>query len=61
MTPVATTLGLGFALGYVLTYFIRKIVRILTFVIGGMLALLLYLQTQELITINISKLKRYSD
>jgi uncharacterized membrane protein (Fun14 family) len=47
--------------GYMLAYFIRRIVRILMFVIGGILALLLYLQTQEIITINITKLQTYTD
>ena len=58
---VATTSGLGFAGGYILAYSIKKIVRILMFVIGGILALLLYLQTQEIITINITKLQTYTD
>jgi uncharacterized membrane protein (Fun14 family) len=61
LSPIAATAGLGFVGGYILAYFLRKIVRILMFVIGGILALLLYLQTQQIITINVTKLQTYTD
>jgi uncharacterized membrane protein (Fun14 family) len=61
LSSIAATLGGGFLGGYMLAYFIRKIVRILMFVIGGILALLVYLQTQEIITINITNLQTYTD
>ena len=61
LSSIVATLGGGFLGGYTLAYFIRKILRILTFVIGGIVALLVYLQTQEIITINITKLQTYTD
>jgi uncharacterized membrane protein (Fun14 family) len=60
LASFATTIGGGFFGGYMLAYFIRRIFRILMFVIGGIIALLLYLQTQEIISINITKLQTYT-
>jgi uncharacterized membrane protein (Fun14 family) len=58
---IAATLGGGFITGYLVAYFLKKIIKILMFVIGGILALLLYLQTQEIITINVTKLQTTTD
>ena len=50
---VATTLGGGFFVSYLIGYFIKKIIKVLMFVFGGILALLMYLQSQGIIDVNI--------
>ena len=47
------TLGGGFFASFLTGYFIRKVIKILMFVLGGILALLTYLQFQELIDVHI--------
>jgi len=41
---IATSVGLGGITGFLLGYFIRKIIKLIFFAVGGILALLLYLQ-----------------
>ncbi len=53
--PLVTATGGGFLSGILLGYFVKKIIKILMFVFGGILALLLYLQYQGIITINVAK------
>jgi uncharacterized membrane protein (Fun14 family) len=53
----ATIVGGGFFGGVLIGYFLRKIIRILMFVLGGILTLLLYLQYQGIVSINIDKLQ----
>ena len=60
LVPVATSVGGGFFIGLVLGYFVKKIVKILMFVAGGIVGLLLYLQQQQIISINIEKLETSS-
>jgi len=40
-----------------LVYFVKKIVKILMFVAGGIVGLLLYLQQQQIISVNMEKLE----
>ena len=51
----------GFLSGYLLAYFIHRIVELLMFIVGGILALLLCLQHQGIIAINMTKLQTYTD
>jgi len=55
--PVVTSMGIGFFIGMMLGYFVKKIIKILMFVAGGIVALLLYLQQQQVISVNIEKLQ----
>jgi uncharacterized membrane protein (Fun14 family) len=52
----ASVIGGGFVGGILLGYFIKKIMKILMFVIGGILILLLFLQNQDIIKLNHDKL-----
>jgi uncharacterized membrane protein (Fun14 family) len=54
---IATSVGLGGITGLLLGYFIRKIIKIILFAVGGLLALLMYLQYQGLITVNMAKIE----
>jgi len=60
LIPVTTSVGGGFFIGLVLGYFVKKIVKILMFVAGGIVGLLLYLQQQQIISVNIVKLETSS-
>jgi uncharacterized membrane protein (Fun14 family) len=61
LTPIATSIGLGGITGFLLGYFIRKIIRIIFFAVGGILALLMYLQYQGVISVNTAKIESYTD
>jgi uncharacterized membrane protein (Fun14 family) len=52
-----TSMGGGLFIGVMLGYFIKKIIKILMFVAGGIVGLLLYLQQQQIYSINIDKLE----
>jgi len=60
LIPTATSIGGGFFIGLVLGYFVKKIVKILMFVAGGIVGLLLCLQQQQMISVNIEKLETSS-
>ena len=60
LIPIATSIGGGFFIGLVLGYFVKKIVKILMFVTGGIVGLLLYLQQQQIISLNMEKLETSS-
>lgn len=51
--PLAVTSGVSFIASFLIGYFIKKVVKILMFVLGGILALLMYLQFQDIVNINI--------
>jgi len=51
------SIGGGFISGILIGYFLKKLIKILLFAVGGIVALLLYLQQQELITVDIKKLE----
>ena len=61
LTPIATSVGLGGITGFLLGYFLRKIIKIILFALGGILSLLLYLQYQGVITVNTTKVQGYTD
>ena len=58
--PTITSVGGSFVAGIMLGYFIKKIIKILVFVVGGIAGLLLYLQQQQLISVNLDKLEAAS-
>lgn len=53
-SSIATIMGGGFFASFLIGYFIKKIIKILMFVFGGVLALLMYLQSQEMISIDVN-------
>jgi uncharacterized membrane protein (Fun14 family) len=55
--PLAATVGGGFLSGILLGYFVKKVIKILMFILGGIITVLLLLQYQGVITINMSKLE----
>ena len=60
LIPVTTSVGGGFFIGLVLGYFVKKIVKILMFVAGGIVGLLFYLQQQQIISVNMETLETSS-
>ena len=60
LIPIATSVGGGFFIGILLGYFVKKIIKILMFVAGGIVGLLLYLQQQQIISVNMEKLEASS-
>jgi uncharacterized membrane protein (Fun14 family) len=52
--PIAGTLGGTFLGSFLVGYFIKKIIKIFLFVFGGILALLMYLQSQEMISVEVN-------
>jgi uncharacterized membrane protein (Fun14 family) len=54
VSSVAATLGGSFFVSFLVGYFIKKIIKILMFVSGGILALLMYLQSQEMINVEVN-------
>ena len=54
---LSTTIGGGFFIGIMLGYFVKKVIKILMFVTGGIVGLLLYLQQQQIISVNIERLE----
>jgi uncharacterized membrane protein (Fun14 family) len=59
--PAMASIGGGFFLGAIIGYFAKKIIKILMFVTGGMAAFLLYLQQQQIVSINLDKFEESSD
>jgi uncharacterized membrane protein (Fun14 family) len=57
LVPTATSIGGGFFIGFLLGYFVKKIIKIIMFVVGGIVGLLLYLQQQQIISVNIERLE----
>jgi uncharacterized membrane protein (Fun14 family) len=57
LTPIATSVGGGFLLGILLGYFVKKAIKILMFVAGAIVGLLLYLQQQQIILLNQERLE----
>jgi uncharacterized membrane protein (Fun14 family) len=57
LIPTAASIGGGFFIGILLGYFVKKVIRILMFVAGGLVGLLLYLQQQQIISVNMERLE----
>lgn len=60
LIPIATSIGGGFFIGIIIGYFIKKIMKILMFVAGGIVALLLYLQQQQVFSVDVDKMEASS-
>jgi uncharacterized membrane protein (Fun14 family) len=57
LIPIATSIGGGFFIGILLGYFVKKVTKLLMFVAGGIVGLLLFLQQQQIISVNHGKLE----
>src|SRR5438093_520644 len=57
LIPIATSVGGGFFIGILLGYFVKKVIKVLMFVAGGIVGLLLYLQQQQIISVNMERLE----
>src|SRR6476659_6096033 len=55
--PTIASASGGFFIGIILGYFVKKVIKILMFVAGGIVCLLLYLQQQQIISLNIERLE----
>src|ERR671924_844669 len=60
LSSFAATIGFGGISGFFIGYFIRRLIKILCFVFGGILVLLIYLQNQGIITIHMSKVESFA-
>jgi uncharacterized membrane protein (Fun14 family) len=60
LIPIVTSIGGGLLFGVMLGYFLKKIIKILMFVAGGVVALLLYLHHQQIISVNLDKVGKSS-
>jgi uncharacterized membrane protein (Fun14 family) len=60
VVPTIASIGGGFLTGIMIGYFVKKIIKILIFVAGGIVGLLLYLQQQEIISIKTENLESLS-
>lgn len=56
INTLAVPFGGGAIGGYLAGFFLKKILKILMFVAGGLLAVLMYLQAQEFLTLNWNKI-----
>jgi len=54
-------ISFGGVMGLLIGYFIRKIIKLLSFVLGCIFSLLLYLQYQGIITMNMDKIQNHID
>lgn len=57
LIPTATSICGGLLIGIVLGCFVKKIFKILMFVSGGIVGFLLYLQQQQIISVNMERLE----
>jgi uncharacterized membrane protein (Fun14 family) len=57
LIPTAASIGGGFFTGLLLGYFLKKVIKVLMFVAGGIVGLLLYLQQQQIISLSIERLE----
>ena len=59
LEPTIVSAAFGGLTGFLVGYFIRKIVKIMLFAVGGVLSLIIHLQFQGLITVNIEKVRHF--
>ena len=56
LIPTVASMGGGFVIDMLLGYFLKKVIKIIMFVVGGIVGLLLYLQQHQIISVNMEKL-----
>ena len=52
LIPTTASIGGGFFIGILLGYFVKKIIKIGMFISGGIVGLLVYLEQQQIISVN---------
>ena len=57
LIPTITSVGGGFFAGIIVGYFLKKIIKIIMFAAGGVVALSLYLQQQQIMSIDVQKME----
>lgn len=60
LIPTVASVSGGFFIGVVLGYFVKKIIKVLMFIVGGIVGLLLYLQQLKVISVHIENLESSS-
>ena len=60
LTPLLTTVGFGGLVGYLIGMAIRYIVKIIAIIVSLFLAALMYLQSQGIVNVNLTKLQAMS-
>ena len=61
LEPTVATAAFGGLTGFLVGYFIRKIVKVALFALGGVLSLIVYLQYQGLISVNTEKVQHFTE
>jgi len=56
LIPTFTSIAGAFFVGILLGYFVKKLIKILMFFVGGIVGLLLFLQYQQIISVNLDRL-----
>ena len=59
--PTAATIGGGFFVGVLIGYALKKVIKIVSVIVGLFLAGLVYLQSQQIANINWNKLQQASE
>jgi uncharacterized membrane protein (Fun14 family) len=57
LIPTVTSIGGGFFIGILLGYFVKRVIKILMFFAGGIVGLLIYLEYQQIISVNLDRLE----
>src|SRR5215831_2718672 len=57
----AASIGGGFVMGILIGYFLRKILKLVVFALGGVFSLLVYLEYQGLISVNVDKVQYFAN
>jgi uncharacterized membrane protein (Fun14 family) len=60
VNPLNSTIVVGGFAGFMIGYFIRKIIKVILFALGGVLSLIMYLQYQGLISVNVDKVQNFT-
>lgn len=61
ITPVVASMGFGVTTGFLIGFAIKKVMKILAVVAGIFFAAIMYLETQNIISINWDRLRATSD
>jgi len=60
LTPLLSTIGFGGIVGFLIGFMLKKVMKILAIIAGALFAVLLYLQSQDILNINWDKLHNAS-
>jgi uncharacterized membrane protein (Fun14 family) len=60
LTPLLSTIGFGGIVGFLIGFMLKKVMKILAITAGALFAVLLYLQSQDILNINWDKLQNTS-